>query len=193
MEQQIKCPDEVVDGSSITKEQRQTQFGRVAGGAGSCKPEKYQRSVIIEGTKLPCPKTNTRINSRTNQLVDIHQLYNKKDRFDYTENFDGCQTLKELKIFINLKCVVGQGGSQLRTLENVFHFIEAQLKVLKTSTDVYFANILDGDKAHESMFQLNYLLELPEYESVRRHVYIGDLRGYFDWFKQTIDWALAPK
>jgi hypothetical protein len=182
---QIKCPDDVVSGSLITKEKRHELFGRVAGGSGSAKPEEFQRKKIVEGTGVECAKTNMRINLRTNTLKDIAQPNTKNDGFDYSEDFDGLQIVNNRKIYINLKCIVGKGGSQTRSLREVYRFIEGQLKVLQKE-DVYFANILDGDESHNSMQNFEYILALPEFESVKNRVYIGDLSGYFDWFKNLI-------
>ena len=68
---------------------------------------------------------------------------------DYTEDFDGVQTVNNKKIYINLKCIVGKGGAQTRSLREVYWFIDGQLNVLKnTNDDVYFVNILDGDELY---------------------------------------------
>jgi hypothetical protein len=31
-----------------------------------------------------------------------------------------------------------------------------------------------------------YLLELPEFASVKKNVYVGDLKGYFDWIASRV-------
>ena len=186
----ITCPADVIDGHLITKDKRQEHFGQVAGGAGSTKPEEYQRKKIIEGTGSPCPKTNIRINLRTNTLKDISNPNSSKntlnDGFDYSEDFDGIQTIGSKKIYINLKCIVGKGGAQTRSLREVYWFIEGQLKSLAHNTDTYFANILDGDEPHACMSKFNYLLSLAEYADVKKNIYIGDLKGYFGWLIQTL-------
>ena len=183
----ISCPDGVICGMSITKEKRQELFGRVAGGAGSRKPEEYQRKKIVDGTGIACPKTNMRINLRTNSLKDISHPNREDDGFDYSEDFDGSQSVKKNKVYINLKCIVGQGGNQTRSLREVYRFVEGQLKTLKSVENVYFANILDGDEAHRSMSKFEYLLNLPEYKLVKNRVYVGDLKGYFNWLKTIVD------
>ena len=200
----VHCPTGVVAGISITKEQRQEAYGNVAGGAGSRKPEEYQRSKIVEGTGVPCTKTNMRINWRTNELKDIAHPMIYKDGYDYTENFDGLQQIYTKQIFINLKSVVGKGGSQTRTLrDECYPFVESQLRLLlkmatvaTVATDAtvpiitppYFANIFDGDEAGKSMEKFNgHLLCLPEYKTVCKRVYVGDLLGYFDWFKKIVE------
>lgn len=181
----IRCPEGVISGNLITKEKRQELFGQVAGGAGSRKPEEFQRHKIIDGTGIGCPKTNIRINLRTNTLKDIAHPNTKSDGFDYSEDFDGVQSVKNKKVYVNLKCIVGKGGVQTRSLREVYWFVEGQLNSIKSVENVYFANILDGDEAHSSMSKFEYILDLPAFESVKNRVYIGDLKGYFDWFKKT--------
>jgi hypothetical protein len=185
--QTIQCPTDVIIGQSITKEKRQELFGKVAGGAGSTKPEEYQREKIIEGTRNPCPKTNIRINLRTNEIINIACPNKKNDGFDYSEDFDGVQTIHGKTIYVNLKCIVGKGGAQTRSLREVYWFVEGQLHTLKKTDKVYFANILDGDEAHSSMSKFEYIISLPEFTDVRKRIYVGDLSGYFAWFKQVFD------
>ena len=180
----IHCPDNVMSGRLITKDVRQAHFGQVAGGSGSSSPEKYQRQMIVEGTGAPCPKTNTRINLRTNQLVELSHPNTQKDGFDYSEDFDGLQRFGEKKVFVNLKCIVGKGGSQTRSLREVYHMMEGQLRICQTTEHVYFANVLDGDESNYSMPKFEYLLN--EYTDVKPRVYAGDLKGYFDWLCQSV-------
>lgn len=179
----MTCPDNVVAGALLTKEKRHEVFGQAGGGAGSTAHERFARSAIEEGTGIPCPKTNVRINLRTNTLKDIAQPNKNKDGFDYTEDFDGVQTANDKTIYVNLKCVVGKGGVQTRSLREVYWFVEGQLQALLGGADAYFANILDGDEAHASLSKFEYLLSLPEFAAIRSRVYCGDLKGYFSWFK----------
>ena len=178
----ITCPETVIKGSLITKEKRHEIFGRVAGGAGSCNPENFQRKMIVKGTGIKCEKTNMRINLRTYELVNIRQPNKNIDGFDYSEDFDGIQSIKNKNIYINLKCVVGHGGSQTRSLREVYWFILGQLNILKKTKNIYFANILDGDQSNLCMSKYNYLLEQPEYIDVSKNIYVGDLKDYFNWF-----------
>lgn len=172
---------DVLEGRLITKTMRQEVFGIVAGGAGSRKPEDYQRSTIIEHTKTPCPKTNMRINLRTNTLKEIPMPNKHSNGFDYSEDFDGCQTFGNNVVYINLKCIVGAGGAQTRSLREVYWFIQGQLNVLKTTNNIYFANILDGDEANSVLSKFQYLLNLEEYSFVKKNVYVGDLKNYLTW------------
>ena len=183
----IKCPPDVIEGKLITKDKRLELFGKVAGGNGSKKPEDFQRQKIIEGTGVKCDKTNMRINLITKMLKEIAQPNTKDDGFDYSEDFDGIQVVKDIKIYINLKCVVGKGGAQTRSLREVYWFIKGQLKVLQSNKDIFFANILDGDEASFCMPKFEYLLSLDKFKSVKSNVYVGDLKGYFDWFKAKVE------
>ncbi len=179
----IDIPKDVIAGSLMNKDKRRELFGKVDGGAGSRNPEIYQRNKIIEGTHIECSKTNTRINLITNTLAEIAQPNCNDNGFDYSEDFDGIQYINDKKIYINLKCIVGKGGNQTRSLREVYWFIEGQLKCIDNN-DVYFANIMDGDEAYCNMSKFTYLLNLPEYNSVKNRVYIGDLKGYFNWFQK---------
>lgn len=185
----ISCPDDVIAGHLFTKEKRQELYGKVAGGGGSKKPEDYQRQQIVKGTGQPCPPTSTRINWRKNEMVEISQPMTKVDGFDYTENFDGKQVFPSATVWVNLKSVVGTGGSQTRTLrDECYPFINHQLNYLVKSkkTDCYFANIFDGDQSAAKMKMFNYLIALPEFAGVKKYVYVGDLKGYFTWLMTVV-------
>jgi hypothetical protein len=173
----------ILEGRLITKTVRQETFGVVAGGAGSRKPEDYQRAAIVQYTGAPCPKTNMRINLRTNALKELAMPNKQTDGFDYSEDFDGCQTFGNKTVYLNLKCIVGSGGSQTRSLREVYWFVQGQLNVLKT-TNAYFANILDGDQADSVLPKFQYLLNLDEYSAVKTNVYVGDLKNYIVWATQ---------
>lgn len=175
----IKCPLDVIDGYLITQKLRKKIFGDVAGGSGSMNPEKYQRNKIIEGTQIDCLKTNIRINLRNNCLEDIRCPNIQINGFDYTENFDGVQNINNALIYINLKCIVGKGGTQTRSLREVYWFIEGQLKILVDNEDIYFANILDGNEANANMSKYNYLIS--HFKDVKERIYVGDLKNYFNW------------
>ncbi len=181
----VACPEGVLAGCDIDKGTRHDVYGQVAGGAGSRNPEIHQRAKIVEGTGIECPKTNTRINLRSFTLKDIAHPNKCRDGFDYSEDFDGCQTVGAAKVYINLKCIVGKGGAQTRSLREVYWFVEGQLNTLKKTEGVFFANILDGDEAAAAMDKFEYLLGLAEFSGVKNNIYVGDLRGYFDWFRST--------
>lgn len=195
-------------GASITKDARHKLFGsKLAGGAESMKPENWQREMIEKYTRIHCPKTHFRINLRTHKMENIKNPNTKAEGFDYSEYFDGCQNIPgqtENKVFINLKCIVGQGGVQTRSLREVYWFIEGQLQTLinqpiqssqpgqssqnANNSNIYFANILDGDCCHKFMTQFNYLLNRPEYVAVKNNIFVGDLYTYCNsWFPQKFN------
>lgn len=58
------------------------------------------------------PKTHTRINQETKKLQDIACPYKQDNGGEFTEDFDGLQTINGKQVFLNFKCVVGSGGSQ---------------------------------------------------------------------------------
>lgn len=185
----VFCPEGIIDGVLYTKEKRQELYGKVAGGGGSKKPEKYQRSQIVLGTGRRCDPTQIRINWRKNEMIEISQPMRNEDGFDYTENFDGKQIFNHNVVWVNLKSVVGKGGDQTRTLrDECYHFVDAQLNYLLKikKTNCFFANIFDGDEASARMKQFQYLLGLPEFSTVKKYVYVGDLRGYFEWVKDSV-------
>jgi hypothetical protein len=185
----IVCPEGVIDGCLFTKEKRQELYGRVAGGRGSRNPEEYQKKQIVLGTGRPCNKTNIRINWRKNEMIENAQPMRKEDGFDYTENFDGKQVFGANTVWVNLKSVVGTGGSQTRTLrDECYKFVDAQLNYLLESkkTDCFFANIFDGDEASSNMKMFYYLLGLPEFSTIKKYIYVGDLKGYFTWLKINV-------
>jgi hypothetical protein len=181
----LNVVDEMIPGHLITKEKRQEIYGRVNGGGGSTGPEKYQRNQIETITGIKCPKTNMRINWRTNELIDIAHPMTKPNGYDFTEDFDGVQQFGENTVYVNLKCVVGAGGSQTRTLrDECYHFVESQLKYLLKNQNCYFANIFDGDQAAAHKSKFDYLLDIGEYSMVRDRVYVGDLKDYFKWVSE---------
>jgi hypothetical protein len=193
------CPVDIISGSLITMDKRHELFGQISGGAGACKPEKYQRTNIENGTGLKCSKTNIRINLRTQTLKDVAHPNKLNTGFDYTENFDGVQMISgSVPVYINFKSIVGKGGGQTRSLREVYWFIYGQMQVLTRISresesrvekmDVYFANILDGNEAHAAMPKFEYLTSLPEFNGlpfIKNNIYIGDLKGYFEWFKSA--------
>jgi len=185
----IICPEGIIDGCLFTKEKRQDLYGKIAGGGGSRKPEEYQKEQIVLGTGRPCNNTQTRINWRKNEMTENAQPMRKEDGFDYTENFDGRQVFAPNTVWVNLKSVVGTGGSQTRTLrDECYPFVNAQLDYLLKSkkTNCFFANIFDGDEAWSKMKMFHYLLGLPEFSTVKKYVYVGDLKGYFAWVKANV-------
>lgn len=177
--------NDIIYGKMITKEKRQELFGKVAGGAGSRSPEIYQCSIIETHTNNLCYKTNMRINLMTNQLQEIAKPNIYNDGFNYSEDFDGCQIKNEKTIYINLKCIVGKGGAQTRSLREVYWFIRGQLEILQNedNKNIYFANILDGDEAHFVMSKYIYLMNMYKNDNILSRIFIGNLKDYITWYQ----------
>lgn len=184
----ILCPEQVPEGRLINKESRHELFGQVAGGSGSRAPEDFQRRMIIEGTGTPCPKTNIRIHLRNHTLEDKAHPNTREDGYEYSEDFDGKQIFGQKTVYLNLKCIVGKGGSQTRSLREVYWHIQGQLEFLlkRTCDTIYFANILDGDEAYANSNKFNYLLNQPQFQGFRGKIYVGDLRDYFSWLSAIV-------
>jgi hypothetical protein len=207
----VRCPEGVIAGSLIDARKRTEMFGGVSGGSGSMSPEKYQRSIVEEGTGLPCPKTTVRIDLRNGTLKEftsppaqkkkqvgidpstgpskeyLGKFEKAKHGFFYSEDFDGRQIINGNEVLVNFKSCAGEGGSQTRTLREVFWFVKGQLEVLTTvkESTVYFANILDSKECHAAIPQYLQLADQPIYAHVRNRIYIGDLKGYFEWVAKT--------
>lgn len=179
-------PD-IFSGGDITKDSRKIKFGKVSGGSGTMAPEKYQRHQIELRTGVPCTKTYKRLNKEDHTMFESIKYPMKfDDGYDYTENFDGVQDLDDVSIYVNMKCVCGQGGSQERTLRDETHmFVRCQLEYMLATNDqsLYFANVLDGDKSKKSMVYFQNLLNKPKYINVNNRVFVGELKDYIDWFK----------
>lgn len=177
----------MLSGADFTKDTRRIAMGDVSKGSGTMRPEIYQREQIVKYTGIPCEKTHMRINWKTHQLIEKIHPMKSNDGFNYSENFDGVQiTPGGRTIYVNLKNVCGKGGSQMRTLRHQsYHFVDSQLEYLKSSgdTNVFFGNVLDGDEAADCMRFFNNLLE--EYGNPKQ-VYVGDLKGYIDWFYNVV-------
>lgn len=178
-------PIYIIPGSQITKARRIKMFGGSVTRGGSLKPEKYQRKAIEEGTGIPCVKTNIRINLRTSEMHEIAHPNKQDEGFDFSEDFDGVQTINNIKIYYDLKCIVGDGGNQTRSLREVYWFVEAQHKIAQTNTNVYFVNILDGDVCEKHKNKFKYQKNLPQYLN-NNNIYVGDLHDYFTWFNRVI-------
>ena len=169
----------IIDGALINKDKRRELFGQAHNA------ERFQISAITHATGVECARTNVRINLRSYSLVSVARPNIKEDGFDYTENFDCVQQCGKKSIYINLKCIVGKGGFQTRSLREVYWFIEGQLNVLrkeKQNCNIYFANILDGDECARVMDKFAYLIMQDKNRAYSKKIYVGDLKNYITWF-----------
>ena len=169
-----------------TKDWRKQQPWYKGGKSNEC--EILQRMQIQQITGKECPKTTTRINKRTHEMQPLSNPLTRADGFDWTEDFDGMQKLDgndgtTYKMYYNFKMVCDAGGSQTRTLREVYAFVEAQQQVLLIGNhaNVHFINILDGDQSHFRKEQFTHLLNLPECEPVKKKLFIGDMCEFKTW------------
>lgn len=149
--------------------------------------ELYQKNIINSIMSVPLVKTCVRINVCDYRMERNPSPMKCVDGFDWTEDFDGFVNENNNNYYFNLKMVCGSGGSQTRTLREVYHFIKSQLEHLLAHPEpctLYFVNILDGDSCHHAMQKYKYLIELSKYNSIKNRVYIGDLYGFSDWLSQ---------
>jgi hypothetical protein len=157
--------------------------------------EKYQIDLVKQITKYPYIKTKLpRLNKRTLELKYVYCPMTKNKQnlingLDWTEDFDGLQTIGTNKLLYNLKFITEGGGGQTRTLRCVSEFIETQLKFLKknNTSNMYFINILDGDVSHFRKDCFTYLLTLSEYKGINKeYVFIGDMLEFQNWFNSRL-------
>lgn len=176
---------------TITPSQLQTKNWRTSqpwyhgGRKNEC--ELYQRNLIEQITKLPCNKTNERINIELNDIISNTRPMTRYDAFDWTEDFDGRQNYNDIILYYNLKMVCDSGGAQTRTLREVSHFIRAQLDYTikyHINQPKYFVNILDGDTSYKLIDKYNYILNKKKYKYAANFIYVGDMYNFQHWFNQ---------
>lgn len=148
--------------------------------------ELYQRRVVEKITKMPCGKSNIRINITTKEMLDKKYPMKDVDGFEWTEDFDGFIAKSGLDLYFNFKMICDAGGAQTRTLREVYHFVCVQMEYLLAhhSPHVYFINILDGDTSFRSMDKFGYLLNQPQYSRVREQVFVGDMKQFQLFWKK---------
>lgn len=114
-----------------------------------------------------------RLDKKTNPMIS-------NDGFEWTEDFDGFYRYNDCKYLVNFKFVCDSGGSQTRSLREVYHFITYQLEnlLIIPKTDTYFINILDGDEAFRTIDKFNYLINKQKYSNVKKYVFIGDMASF---------------
>ena len=161
-----------------TKQWRQNRKWYDNGKHNEC--EKYQFNLIEKIMKIKNIKTNDRINLETYDIIE--KIYPMKDinGFEWTENFDGKITNNDNIYYFNLKFICDKGGSQTRTMREVYHFIKLQIFFLiknKTS-NIFFINILDGDTNYNNMDKYNYLINKDLYKDVKKYIFIGCLYNF---------------
>jgi hypothetical protein len=170
---------------NITKSKNQTKVWRQSqtwyknGKSNEC--ELFQRNIVENITNLKCSKSNIRLNTDTLAFEDKKYPMKDIDGFDWTEDFDGYQEINNLKLYMNLKMICDKGGSQTRTLREVYHFVKTQLEYLLLHPeikDTYFMNILDGDESFRNMDKFKYLLSKEKYALVKDYIFVGNMEEF---------------
>ena len=161
-----------------TKNWRKQRSWYKTGKSNEC--ELYQIKQIESITNTKLLKTLDRIHMNKLIITSQKNPLKSNDGFEYSETFDGIQKNDLNILYFNLKFVCDSGGAQTRTLREVYHFIESQLKLSSKigSNNMKFINILDGDTCHRSMDKFNYLLNRTEYIYVKKYVFIGDMHSF---------------
>lgn len=165
-----------------TKKWRQNKLWYKNGKSNEC--EKYQINIIEKIIKIKLIKTNDRFNIETNEIIENRNPMINEDGYEWTENFDGKINKNKNTYYFNLKFVCDSGGSQTRTLREIYHFIKYQLEYLIKfeKTNIYFINILDGDTCYNNMNKYNFLLNKEKYKNVKKYVFINDLYHFQKWY-----------
>ena len=140
-----------------TKNWRKNRTWYKTGKSNEC--EKYQISLIEKICNLKLLKTFDRINMSTIEIISNKNPMINNDGYEWSENLDGLVIKNNIKYYFNLKFVCDSGGSQTRTLREVYHFIKYQMEYLIkfNMNNIYFINILDGDTSYNNMNKFNFL------------------------------------
>ena len=157
-----------------TKNWRKNKKWYKTGKSNEC--EIYQINLIEKIINLKLNKTNDRINTETNDIIDNRNPMVNNDGYEWTENFDGKLIKNDIIYYFNLKFVCDSGGSQTRSLREVYHFIKYQLEYLLIFkiSNVYFINILDGNTCFNNIEKYKYLINKQKYENIKKYIFIGD-------------------
>jgi hypothetical protein len=152
------------DMASIVSSKYQTSQWRIehVGGNRRGECENYQ-VAIVEKVVGELEKTDERIHMEKMRIVDCAWPFENIDGFEYTEDFDRKLKKGDKTYYFNFKFVCGSGGSQTRSLREVYHFIRYQILLSEEKKEKYantfFINILDGDESFERRKQFKYLLK----------------------------------
>jgi hypothetical protein len=142
--------------------------------------EKYQIELIEKIIMNKLTKTYDRLNMETNEIMSNKNPMTNDDGYEWSENFDGKLIINNNTYYFNLKFVCDKGGSQTRTLREVYHFIKCMLEYLIKfkCDDIYFINILDGDECYNNMNKFNFLISKEKYKNITKYIFIGSLYDF---------------
>lgn len=173
-----------------TKNWRKNRNWYTNGKSNEC--EKYQINLIEKIIKNKLIKTNDRINTETNQIINKKNPMCNVDGYEYSENFDGLLIQNNIKYYFNLKFVCDNGGAQTRTLKLVYDFIKYQMEyIIKLNiNNIYFINILDGDTSYNNLNKFKFLMNKEKYKYIIKYIFVGSL---YDFQKSKIKSQLIYK
>jgi len=161
-----------------TKDWRKNRKWYKNGKSNEC--EKFQINLIEKIIVIKLMKTDDRINMNTNKIISKKHPMINDDDYEWSENFDGLLIKDNNKYYFNLKFVCDKGGSQTRTLREVYHFIKYQMEylIIFNANNIYFINILDGDTSYNNMNKFKFLINKEKYKKVIKYVFIGSLYDF---------------
>jgi hypothetical protein len=184
---------EIIPSSLQNKKWRKECSWYIDGKRNEC--EIYQRNIIEKITNQVCKKTNVRINFITNEMIEKMYPMKELNGFEWSEDFDGKIIENEKQYFFNMKMVCDAGGAQTRSLREVYHFINSQLKFLEKNQNIiniYFINILDGDYSNKHIDKFLYLVNKPEFINICKYVFIGDMVKFTTWWSNQHPPFISP-
>jgi hypothetical protein len=174
-----------------TKEWRKSQSWFKTGRSNEC--EKYQEKILrlyLSKYNLNISKKEAnkyRMNLFDNNLIYISEF--KKNiniswndlSFEFSENFDFILEEKNNIILFNLKFICENGGFQIRSLKEVYHFINSQYNFIcnhnkQIEKTIYFVNILDGEFCSQNMNKFRFLQTKYIKYLNYSNVFVGDLK-----------------
>lgn len=123
--------------------------------------------------------TEVCINLRTNTFsTDIKSL-------ECSREFDSHKHIGDKELYVTFT-ILSKGRDEVYryVMKDLYRFVEGQLNVCETTTNLYFSNITIGDSAQTYLPMFYYLLSLRKYQSVCHRVYIGDVQGYGEFLKR---------
>lgn len=146
---------------------------------GSLSCENYQVFLIKKYLNIDLYKTQERINHKNKIINELHPLL-LIEGLEYSENFDRKYKFKNKVFYFNFKMICSAGGSQTRSIREVYNFINKQLIYLtqNINKNIYFINILDGKFCNRFKKNFEYLLSKNEY----KNIFIGDSREFIFWW-----------
>lgn len=150
----------------------------------SSKCVKYQIDTINRITCTPLIKMKMRITIFTYQFLHIKQPWTSNNEIEFSEDFDGFIDLDNIKYYFNLKFIC---GCQTRSIYEVYHFICAQIKILKANPHIRIINILDGNTYNTYNKYFKYLYQTHAPKHIQKNIYIGDCYNFRHWWENLSD------